>query len=546
MTRHRSNPQILEGVPGSRGRRSTYRGLVGLAVLALFANACRQPIDVVEIVLPDGVSLPSQLNSTGFTIDDSRIYTNALIDGVEGRHIATLARDGSDFQCLTCDDLASPTLDLRQPVMASDGRRFAVRSGNGRQRHSIVECTPSVLQCDTAELIPVQLPIGVVQLLRNARLHIAPGSEHALFSHVRADGLIVPILGELVREADRYTVTNARALAGFRPTFTGPSNSLELSEGNWGEAKGFTDGGASVLYYTTIDSLNFDSVKLDLATGAITRLTSDPEYDEDVDVSSDAGWVAQASFRNYKRMSIFSLVPRPAVVDAALRGPIALLRNQAGRRFFDMWVLPVGLAPLDTRIAQQVKDEKEPNDLDFNSRGQSRWSHDGTELVFVEEDANALGTARLKVATFRNCGPAIPVPVVPSPEPTWAPLVSDVLSPDENTTGTLPGAVSGHANIVFDMKLAPLSGVVDIQVEYVDYSDDGCSLLNGTETATLNGLDFTWTADLEVTGCHQGFLTADTAGHVLIPATTATGTAVAEYDGVRVEGLPEGPYYSGE
>jgi hypothetical protein len=121
-----------------------------------------------------------------------------------------------------------------------------------------------------------------------------------------------------------------------------------------------------------------------------------------------------------------------------------------------------------------------------------------------------------------------------------------VLSPDEDTTGTLPAAVSGHANIVFDLKLAPLSGVVDIQVEYVDYSDDGCSFLNGTETATLTGLDFTWSADLEVTGwCHQGFLTADTAGHILIPATTLTGTAVGEYDGVRVEGLPEGPYGEG-
>jgi hypothetical protein len=507
-------------------------------MLALFATACRQPIEVVEIPLPDGVSIPSQLNSVGFTIDDSRIYTNAWIEGVEGRHIATLARDGSDFRCLTCD-LASPTLDLRQQVLASDGRRFAVRSGNGLQRHSIVECTEGLLQCD---LIPVQLPIGVVPLLRNARLHIAPGSEHALFTHVRTDGLIIPILGELVREAEGYNVTNAKALAGFRPTFTGPSSALELAEGNWGEAKGFTDGGASVLYYTTIDSLNFDSVKLDLATGEITRLTSHPEYDEDVDVSSDGQWIAQASFRNYKRMSIFSLVPRPAVVDAALRGPVALLRNQAGRRFFDLWVLPVGLAHLDTLIAQQVKDKREPNDLDSNSRGQSGWSHDGTELVFIEEDANALGTARLKLAKFRARKPASPLPVVPCPAPNWAPPVEDVLSPDEDTTGNLPGAVAGHASIVFDLKLAPLSGMVDIQIEYVGYSDDGCSFLNGTESATLTGLDFTWTADLEVTGCHQGFLTADAAGHILLPATTLTGTAVAEYDGIRVESLPAGPY----
>jgi len=282
-------------------------------------------------------------------------------------------------------------------------------------------------------------------------------------------------------------------------------------------------------------------VKLDLATGEITRLTSDPEYDEDLDITSDGRWIAQASFRNYQRMSIFSLVPRPAIVDAPLRGPIALLRNQEGRRFFDLWTLPVGLDRLDTKIAQQVKNKREPNDLDSNSRGQSRWSHDGRELVFFEEDANALGTARLELAKFRRRRPVTPVPVVPSPEPAWAPLVSEVLSPDEQTTGTLPAARSGHADIVFDLVLAPLAGAVDVRVEYVDYSDDGCSFLNGTETATVDGLDFTWGADLEVTGCHRGFLDADVAG-TIFPVTTATGTAAAEYDGVRVEGLPAGPY----
>ncbi len=77
------------------------------------------------------------------------------------------------------------------------------------------------------------------------------------------------------------------------------------------------------------------------------------------------------------------------------------------------------------------------------------------------------------------------------------------------------------------------------------YSDDGCSFLNGTETATVTGLDFTWTADLQVAGCHRGLLAADVAGHVLIPATIATGTIVAEYDGRRIEGLPAGPYGEG-
>lgn len=51
-----------------------------------------------------------------------------------------------------------------------------------------------------------------------------------------------------------------------------------------------------------------------------------------------------------------------------------------------------------------------------------------------------------------------------------------------------------------------------------------------------NGLDYTWTADLEVTGCHEGSLVADVEGFAF-PAS-ATGTVVAEYDDERREGLP--------
>ncbi len=502
------------------------------------ATPSPEAIEVVEVPLPEGVSIPSQQNSTGFTVDGSRLFTTVIIDGVEGRHIATLAKDGSDFRCLTCEDLASPDVDLRQPQMATDGRRFAVRNGSGEQRHAFIECTPSILDCQTAAFVPLEVPLGPVALLRTDQLRISPDGEHVLFVHVRQDGLLIPVFGGLVRETDpdTYSVDDPRALAGFRPTFTGPSDALELAEGNWGEGKGFSDGGASVVYYTTIDSLNYDSVKLDLETGEITRLTSDPEYDEDVHISPDGQWVVTASFRNYQRMSVFSLVPRPPIIDAALRGPIALLRNENERRFFDLWLLPFGRADEDAEIAQQILDDDEVNELSFNTRGQGRWSGDGTQFVFVEEDARALGTARLKHATFTSRQPATPVPIVASPEPTWAPPVSDVLSPTEITLGTLQGPASGRAEVDFELQLAPLSGMVDMEVTYVDYSADGCSFLNGTEAVTVDVVAYTWTADLEVTGCHVGSLVADVEG-IAFPAS-ATGTIVAEYDGDRREGLP--------
>ncbi|MDH3201008.1 MAG: hypothetical protein OEM15_08965 [Myxococcales bacterium] len=66
-------------------------------VLALLATGCTddtaspsgEPIEVVEVPLPQGVTIPSQQNSTGFTVDGSRLFTTVMIEGVEGRGSGT-------------------------------------------------------------------------------------------------------------------------------------------------------------------------------------------------------------------------------------------------------------------------------------------------------------------------------------------------------------------------------------------------------------------------------------------------------------------------
>lgn len=235
-------------------------------------------------------------------------------------------------------------------------------------------------------------------------------------------------------------------------------------------------------------------------------------------------------------MSVFSLVPRPAIVDAMLRGPIALLRNQAGRRFFDLWVLPVGQADDGPELAIEVSGP-EGNDPDINTRGTGRWSPDGTQFAFMDETADALGVARLHIARFTSLEPVTPTPAVPTPIPSWAPPINQAMSPVEQVTGTLNAPDSGTANIDMNIDLSGSGDPSTIEITYVDYSTDGCSMLNGTEAATLDGLAYTWTADLVVTGCHQGSLTADLQG-VALPAS-ATGTVTAKYDGVSVEGIPQ-------
>ena len=492
-----------------------------------------EPFSTAEVPVPSGVTVPSEQASVQFTEDGNRLVFSMLTTAVGGRHLATIAEDGSDFQCLTCP--LGPGVDLSQPHPATDGERIAVRNGNRLQRHAIVECTPSVVDCQTVELVPVTLP-RFAPILRNAQMRIAPDGQHMFWTQIRADGGLVVVVGELVRHDDGYAIANPRALTTFRPIFTGPPEDLVLeSVGDWGEAKEFADGGANILYYTTIDSLNFDAVKLDLATGSITRLTRHPEYDEDLQQSRDGQWYVQASFRNYDRMGVFSIVPRPPIVDSFTRNAVVLLRNtSSGRRFFDIF-LQDEFGSRDGYTGQQLN---VPNDPDWNTRGAHGWHPDGTKLAFFEQLDPDLGmpATRLRVATFTSRSPAPPIPTVTSPDPIWAVPLQDLTGPAEDTAGTLLGAVSGRAEVDFHLMTAPGSANGNVLVEYFDYSDDGRSILNGTEAATAAGLNVEWDADVQLSGCRQGFLAAD-ASFVVQPAS-GTGTIASEVDGKLVVGLP--------
>jgi len=275
---------------------------------------------------------------------------------------------------------------------------------------------------------------------------------------------------------------------------------------------------------------------MDLATGAKTRLTQHPEYDEDHQQSPDGQWNEVNGYRNHDRMGVFAQVPRPPIVDLFTRNALALLRNTAsGRRFFDLFLQD----PYGSRDGYSGQQLNLPNDPDRASRGNQGWHPDGTRIVFLEQLNPDLGTPTtvMRVVTLTSRSPTVPLPIVPSPEPTWALPLEDLTGLSEDTTGTLLGAVSGQANVSFQLTNAPFTSNGDVQIEYVDYSNDGRAILNGTELANAAGLNVEWDADVRLSGCDQGFLAADVS-FVTFPAS-ATGTIASEVGGKLVEGLTE-------
>ena len=140
------------------------------------------------------------------------------------------------------------------------------------------------------------------------------------------------------------------------------------------------------------------------------------------------------------------------------------------------------------------------------------WHPDGTRLVLMESRWKRLTPpgedveTRLRLVRLTARAPLEPaaiVPVVPTPEPTWAVRYEDWVAPDTVGTTVIRGQVSGTATLTNDFP-AVFSG--SIQVEYDRYSDDGESFLDGVERLSIpllvTGADYS--VDLRLRGRPRG------------------------------------------
>jgi hypothetical protein len=443
--------------------------------------------------------------------------------------LLAVALDGSDLRCLSCEAEARGDEPLLKAIPFADGRRILVRVGEQSPvrpaDHGILECTPSVAGCRSAELVPLAPPSAddplVTQDQREVR--VAPDGETVALSQVRrtADGEagFVAIVGRLRRTGDAYQVDDARAVSAL------------------GELKDFTPDGQGVLVaaFTTLRerAANPDIVRVDLASGDETRLTVDPDYDEDVDLSPDQRWYVVASGRGAHLFETVSQVKRPNFIGPGLEPLTAYLFVEHRAELLEPWLVEVG--------AEQRGERGQPVNPDspaegFDARVPMRWHPDGDRLVFWEGSSDphapAAGTTRIVVAHLTDRAPAPPPSPSPSPDPTWAPDLAGYQPPTIEVTPSRDGEVSGSVTVI--ERPGPGPGQTTVEVTYDDFSDDGEWVLDGTESAVRSGGllgDTHYLAHLTVTGDHDGFLRADAE----ISAAGMTGSITSEVDGNRLQ-----------
>jgi hypothetical protein len=140
------------------------------------------------------------------------------------------------------------------------------------------------------------------------------------------------------------------------------------------------------------------------------------------------------------------------------------------------------------------------------------------------------------------------IPLVPfSPEMKWATDLKDIKWPDVTVPeqGTIKGLVSGYAEISTVKPAEGTPGESRRVIKYFNFTDDGVSILNGSESSTTGsyGHKVYWDADIQVSGKKKGFLKAQ---HVIFSVTSrSSGTIQAELGKHKIsvdlaQGLPTG------
>lgn len=506
-------------------------------------NTLSLPKDVIECdlvnYLPDGKHLIMEVHFVGKKKSD----------------LAVMKENGSDFKCLTCD--LKEEIGDEMPVPLPDGK--TVYSPRG-----VLECSPSIVDCKTARILPLVYPeIPGAKIIRRIATNMSPNGKHVATGLVTTRGYIV-LVSELTRvsdeKGDHYELRNGKVVASnpnqsdfaaFRPKIDGG-----------GEVKSFADGGKSLIDLALFEGNNYDLAKIDLTTGNITRLTKHFSYDEGTYPSPDGKWVIFQTHRHTTRMDAFGLIPRPLIAGLPQAAGVSMQRNaeyegyHKATRFYGLTMTDSygdrARLPEEGYTGINIMTDKDDSKL-YNHLGNFAWHPSSTRGFFWEQkDPKTVKdgelTGRLRFIKFISRKPTKPLPVV-FPDIKWATDLKDFKWTTQNypEQGILKGKISGYAEINLVKPTEGSSEEPRRVIKYVDFTDDGEYILNGTESTTLRlgGYDkpVLWEADIKVTGKHKGFLTAK---NVKFRSTAMSeGFIKAQLDNHQVEvdlakGIPTG------
>jgi hypothetical protein len=468
-------------------------------------------IAIGDLPLPDGV----RVLSAGYTFS-GRVFAFYLTDDDpdvdDWYNVAVIDDDGRGFRRIFAGAIPQKATanGIRHMPFADDRR---VLLGD-----YVLECTPDISTCESAQLIDVEYPWGIADdpLTTHhwSEIIIAPDDEHIAWTSLPADMTGLVGLGRLSRTTDKYVIEDASIISTVDAILPDPERRgfvvPQVLRG--GEAKQFVHGGTAISFVGDGGGTLTDSVVQDIASGEVTRITRTPGYDETTMFSPDErlGIVMTSRESAPTDPAILGLVPRPHgnLIGVSLAWTVYVY-TVAGVRAFR----PGNVGPVLIDIERSVTDSAYRGvalntDEEWVYCSPMSWHPHGDRVMWMETRRGSGGERvrdmRARIAHLLDHVPGAPVPAQVTPDAPYGiagPAAENLLRHPSQTMSAGRIAGAHHGYLEFERRPVDESGRVVAHARYVDYSDDGIHVYDGIERVSSSMQDGTvYEADLEVTG----------------------------------------------
>jgi hypothetical protein len=480
----------------------------------------------VIVNLPTGYANP---NTPRFAADGKSLYFAVTPPGGTRMEIHQVNVDGTGLRCVTCGLAPNITAPLTRVVPGADGR-LMIQVATAPNSYVVYEPVGN-------QLVPVITPPSAARALDPQReMRISPDGKYVVFSQIQlgqtGNFTAVPVVGRLIRTTNAVTGAAEYHIEDARVVFP------------VGEAKQWTpDGKGVIITGGQYEMGNVDDVVVDLATGKVTRLTTNLDYEEDIDMSPNQQWIALGSTRTFDALTPMTRIVRPPFLPAQIQGAVyeAYAGTNATNVSNQEWLIAIadelngenGI-PL---FAQDDPNTPEDEGDNYNARSMASWNATGDAVAFWEAQSAPLGSpdpnvSRLVIANLQYTTSVGPVEGdLVTPHPTWAPKLSESVPTTlaMPPVGTHAGAGGGTATIT-EVPDPTNSAATLRTVTYDNYVNVDGLILNGSEStsATASQNTIRYTADITVSGTHTGYLRGDVTINKLTrkitPTTAGTNT----------------------
>ncbi len=455
------------------------------------------------------------LRSATYT-PSGRVLVSYLAQGARDRrdlNLAVMDEDGANLQTFFAGRIPDREKD--------NGIRFMLFPDNRRifLGDFIIECMPSLDDCDRPVLVPVAFPAEVAggeQVShRWSEVIVAPDNEHIAWTTLFSNYSAAVFTGRLKREQGGYTIASPQMVTSGEAFTVDPEHpgGVIPNPVRNGEVKQFVHGGSAISLVGAGNRDTADSVVLHLYDGEVEQITRTPGYNETTIFSPDErlGIVMSTRFSANTDMAILGLMPRP-YPDSLNMGLNMLAYTYSVTGVRKSRSGNIGPVLIDINASKSWENYRGVNlntEDDWVFHSPISWHPDGNKAMWLEglrgwgrQDG---GKLRIQTVHLPEYQPAPPVAARATPDDI--PFASGDLSAVEaflrqgrDVNVKIYGRHSGHISFCRD-------AAGNIEKIYTNFSDDGEAVYTGSEQLQFKPHGFsTYTAGVRLSGPQPGVM----------------------------------------